>query len=141
MITSLNIAWAAGFLEGEGSFMQSRTTPYLECCQVQLEPLQRLQAMFGGTISFYERKSNNPKWSDYHRWTLYGNKAAGVMMTLYTLMSPKRQDKIEVVIKDWVARGIRGAHHRNMTHCKSGHEYVDGSWTRKGENGRQCNSV
>ena len=118
--------------------MQNRTCPYIEVAQVQKEPLDRLLAVFGGKVSFHKRKNAKAEWSDFYRWTLYGNKAAGMMMTLFKLMSPKRKDQIEVVVSAWIKRGKRGSHHRNMTHCKAGHEYIEGSWTRKGENGRQC---
>ena len=140
MLKTIDIAWAAGFMEGEGSFMQSRTCPYMEVAQVQREPLDRLQSMFGGTVSLHKRKNKGPtgKWNDFYRWTLYGNAAAGVMMTFFSLMSPKRKDQIEAVINAWKARGLRGSHHRNMTQCKAGHPYTDGSWTPKGANGRQC---
>lgn len=140
MIAVRDIAWAAGFLEGEGSFMTSRTCPYVECAQVQREPLERLHALFGGTISFHQRKDKPAAWQDFYRWTLYGNASAGVMMTLFILMSPKRQEQIRNVIEAWKARGTRGAHHRNLTACKAGHPYTEGSWTRKGSNGRQCNA-
>lgn len=139
MTSTVDIAWAAGFMEGEGSFMQSRTTPYLECAQVQREPLERMQAMFGGTVSLFKRKNKGPsgKWNDFYRWTLYGNAAAGLMMTFFVLMSPKRKDQIEKVLLAWKARRY-GSHHSSMTECKAGHPYAEGSWTPKGANGRQC---
>ena len=42
-------------------------------------------------------------------------------MTIYTLMSPKRQDKIRQVIAKWKSMVGRGF--RNKTHCPRGHLY------------------
>ncbi|NOV24164.1 hypothetical protein E5S69_11640 [Cupriavidus necator] len=138
MVTVREIAWAAGFLEGEGSFTQSRTCPAVTAAQVQREPLERLQAIFGGTVRLIDRANRKPTEQPHYRWDMYGSKAIAVMMTLWLLMSPRRKEQIEKVINDWKARSKRGSHHRNMTACKAGHPYVDGSWTRKGANGRQC---
>ena len=89
--SSKDIYWAAGFLEGEGSFRLARGT-VITAPQVQREPLDRLQKMFGGTIAF--RKRENPKHSDIHIWSVCGSRARGVMMTLYSIMSPRRQEQI-----------------------------------------------
>ncbi len=94
--------------------------------------------MFGGTVREIKRKVKTATQQDYFRWDLYGNRAIGVMMTVLVMMSPRRTARIIEVIEHWKARPKQGAHYRNMTHCKAGHEYLPGSWTRKGENGRQC---
>ena len=62
--SDVEIAWVAGFLEGEGWFAYrdqrsgGRTTMRVGCNQVNREPLERLQELFGGTIGF---KRQDPK--------------------------------------------------------------------------------
>lgn len=49
-ISLVQLGWAAGFLEGEGSFTNGGS-PCVSAGQVQREPLERLSALFGGRIS------------------------------------------------------------------------------------------
>jgi hypothetical protein len=84
--------WAAGFLEGEGSFGGSSTSEMVSATQVQREPLERLQAMFGGTIKKKNRRK--PSEQPAYVWSVSGARARGIMLTLFVLMSPKRQGQI-----------------------------------------------
>lgn len=93
MISAIEIGWVAGFLEGEGSFTGWTG---VKAAQKQLEPLERLQALFGGSLS---RHGN-----DMHIWQLYGARARGLMMTLYSLMSPRRKEQIRKQLHFWKAR-------------------------------------
>lgn len=124
MIPVKDIAWAAGFIEGEGYVHSARHSPAVECTQVQLEPLERLQRVFGGSISFVKRTTNNPKWQDYYRWQCYRKTAAAALMTIFCLMSPKRQAAIAKVLEVWKAAPIKGAFNRNKTQCKRGHLFT-----------------
>ena len=99
MVTVPDIAWAAGFLEGEGSFGRTRTCVHVEATQVNREPLDRLQNLFGGTVRTFRREA--VKGTVYHRWDYYGQKAVGLMMTVFFLMSQKRKDKIIVALSAW----------------------------------------
>jgi len=107
--TELELYWAAGFLEGEGSFVAAsaacRTRPErktvtirLSACQVQIEPLERLQRIFGGYIRSYPHYKN---WSPLFRWEVSGRRAAALMFTLWSIMSPKRKAQIENAIAKW----------------------------------------
>jgi hypothetical protein len=87
-----DITWAAGFLEGEGSFKNTVTTSQVRAAQVQREPLERLQALFGGSISL--RHDKRPTNSPIYVWSVSGTRARGVLLTLFTLMSPKRKEQI-----------------------------------------------
>jgi hypothetical protein len=48
--TPADWAWAAGFLEGEGSFVDSGTSPRVYAPQKDPEALERLLALFGGSV-------------------------------------------------------------------------------------------
>lgn len=100
------IAWAAGFIEGEGTFILrrrkkgfKRRSSYIAAFQVNREPLRRLKEMFGGSIYKYERKSkvnynrdgSIANCKDISVWRAYGARARGIAMTLYSFLSKKRQ--------------------------------------------------
>ena len=92
--------WAAGFLEGEGSFGAHKGSPYISCPQVITEPLYLLKQMFGGSVTG-PVISNLPNRQPRYVWRCAGPRAVGLMMTLYTLMSEKRQAQIREGLRIW----------------------------------------
>lgn len=98
MISPKEIGWIAGFMEGEGSFTYGNRGN-IACCaaQKQLEPLERLHNLVGGKVYKYDRINS---------WRLNGSNAISLMMTLYGLMSPKRQQKIKECINYWHTKPI-----------------------------------
>lgn len=88
-----DIAWAAGFLEGEGSF-QSKSKGHsigVSAVQVNKEPVQRMLDLFGGSLKmYYKNPPDKPIW----RWTANGARGRGIALTLYSFMSAKRQEQI-----------------------------------------------
>jgi hypothetical protein len=122
-ISTLHLAWAAGFIEGEGSFSVSgRKSACVTAAQVQREPIERLQALFGGRVVQRCTKghSSKPIWV----WTLPSRRSIEVMMTLYVLMSPRRQEQIEAALAMWKSQSrILRPHGSNI--CGNGHELTD----------------
>jgi hypothetical protein len=116
-MNNMNISWAAGFLEGEGSFGYWGTTPKVVCPQMQREPLERLQRIFGGTIGIRGRQHPISYW-----WA-NGTLAISIMMTVYSLMSPKRKKQIEKAIAVWKTKPGYGAR-------RKGYKWVDGAWQK-----------
>ena len=95
--TTADIAWAAGFIEGEGTFVplrvtlrngEKRTYARVLAYQNNIEPLQRLQAMFGCVIRRFERKHGTETAGT---WCANGARARGVIYTLFTFLSAKRR--------------------------------------------------
>ena len=115
----MEIAWAAGFLEGEGHFGYYHGAS-MGAVQVQREPLERLKNYFGGVIGSV---SGNGQRKDHYSWRLHSGRAIGVMMTLYSLMSPKRQEKILATIKQWKTAPGKGWR-EHVRVCPRGHEYT-----------------
>jgi hypothetical protein len=113
-----DLYWAAGFIEGEGTFTHGGSFGVV-ASQVQLWPLERLQTLFGGSISTNGRPPRSHH-QQCHVWYLHGYKAAGLAMTLWMLMSPRRRQQIERALKKWskqkIANGMR-------TRCPRGHSY------------------
>lgn len=88
--TVRDLAWAAGFLDGEGHF--DRQT----CSGAQKHPelLERLVRLFGGRV--HQNRGNG-----IHHWRVCGPRARGVMLTLYPFFSAKRKGE--------VLRALRGS--------------------------------
>jgi len=98
-----HIGWIAGFIEGEGSFTWAGSTICVSATQVDKQPIQDLQDMLGGGIGTFSRKEVTG--NIYHRWQVYGPRAAGVMMTLYPMLTRRRQSKIRQLLKVWLVKG------------------------------------
>lgn len=101
-----DLHWAAGFLEGEGSFVFHGTSPAVNCAQVQLQPLKKLHEMFGGSI-ITRHLGKDKGWKEQNYWYRYGAAAIGIMMTLYPLLSKRRQEQILPVINKWKERASK----------------------------------
>ena len=86
--TIRDLDWAAGFLEGEGCFHQTRNSESASATQNLREPLERLQRLLGGGITI-------PRASGVMCWQTYGPRARGIAMTLYGLLSARRQRQIQ----------------------------------------------
>jgi len=98
-----DLGWAAGFLEGEGCFQtgkgrdgRSRSIT-VTATQVQKEPCERLSAMFGGPVRQYKHSAGS-RGQPFYRWTIHGTRARGVMLTLFSLMSPRRKQQIRAAL-------------------------------------------
>lgn len=140
MATVSEIQWSAGFLEGEGSFMRTgHGALTVAASQVQKEPLLKLYKWFGGHLYFIKRKRNkkNRNHSDYWTWTVHGSVAASLMMTLYTLLSPRRKQTIVAILKLW-RKSLGLNWNSRKTHCKHGHAFsVNNIYTNPRGN-REC---
>lgn len=93
--TTRDLEWAAGFLEGEGNFRgvsKGEGTSRVRCCQCNREPMDRIVAMFGGRLGLVKRRTTGHQ--DVYQWELSGARARGVMLTLFSMMSAKRQEQI-----------------------------------------------
>lgn len=105
MIKTVDIAWAAGFLEGEGCFAAAGgkyPSNALTASQSEPEQLHKLSSLFGGRVRQRPRHttsklSKKPMWE----WGVYGPRAAGVMMTIYKFMSEHRKRQILVTLNKW----------------------------------------
>lgn len=80
-----DLHWAAGFMEGEGSF----SCHNVSAGQKQREPLTRLKKWFGGSIKRREQRGDA-----FYSWCVSGARARGVAMTLYPILSPRRQKQV-----------------------------------------------
>lgn len=91
--TLRDLAWSAGFIDGEGhiNWTDANTSPRITAAQNSPELLKRLQDNFGGSIT-------SPKAHKWSVWTAYGSRALGIMQTLYPFFSAKRKDEVRKVL-------------------------------------------
>lgn len=141
MVRTVDLYWLAGFAEGEAGFGNAggSDSPVLAIAQVQRQPLERAQSIVGGTISPRKGRGNQ---QDYFEFRVCGTKAAQVMLTLFVLMSPRRQGQILKCIEKWKKRPARSRSMRERGIClKHGAEPV----RRKSTTGEpyclECNRV
>ena len=96
--TKADLDWAAGFLEGEGSFGHYGKTSLhngserVSAAQKQEECLYRLARLFGGRVGKYRKENIRGRIFCY--WQINGTLARGLMMTLFPLLSKWRRKQI-----------------------------------------------
>lgn len=94
--TTHDIAWAAGIYEGEGSLATAKHSPnhiQINVGQKERWLTDRLRDLFGGSVC--ERQMNG---QPFYTWLVSGVRARGFLLTIYTFMSPRRQDQIQAAM-------------------------------------------
>ncbi len=86
-----DLYWAAGFLDGEGSFNLSAGSQRVRATQKDDDALRHLQGLFGGSV---RQQFNKLRQKHYWHWAVHGSRARGVMLTLYPLLFSYRQSQI-----------------------------------------------
>ena len=118
IITTADIAWLAGFLEGEDTFYFPRTA-CVDVGQVQRWPLDKCVRLVGGKICVVQKR--------IHHWRLTGPRAVGVLMMVYPFLSPDRQVQIRNVLTKW-RNSLASTKYRVF--CKHGHNLSQGKHQR-----------
>jgi hypothetical protein len=100
--TDVDIAWAAGFLEGEGCFKRTNVNETkfgqsVTANQVHKPPLDKLQEVFGGSLMLRNERRDNQ--SDIWVWAVSGKNARALMCLLRPHMSPRRQGQIDKALE------------------------------------------
>jgi hypothetical protein len=110
LISTRDLEWAAGFIDGEGCFYVCKRTGVMRVTVAQNDrwPLDKLTTLFGGAITPAKTPKGKPSW----QWHLVGSRGAGLIMTLYPLMSPRRQEKIKDCIRTW--KSFPAKPHKNL---------------------------
>lgn len=97
--TPFDLMWAAGFLEGEGSFTISkdRKRPRITAGQVKKAPLETLQRVFGcGRLYLKQREEVSDVWE----FSIYTPKeVVEVGRKLLPLMHERRKEQLREVLR------------------------------------------
>jgi hypothetical protein len=86
-----DIAWAAGFYEGEGSVAERSAV----ISQVNRWPLERLFLLFGGNIH-KTRRDTRYEAQEIFQWVICGQNGRDFIRAIYPFLSPKRQNQINI---------------------------------------------
>lgn len=93
--TMRDIGWVAALYEGEGTAAKNgKSSTTVQMKQKDPWVLERTQRLFGGNLvqrtyvrAGYGRDRDVTLWY----WTVHGPRARGFLMTIYPLLSPRRQ--------------------------------------------------
>ena len=98
--TTLDIAWAAGIFEGEGcASTNNKNSNFAVVVQKDRWLIDRLRALFGGSIRVVTRKPNASfKGGTYFEWNASGARARGFLMTVYKFLSPRRKEQVKFAL-------------------------------------------
>ena len=102
MITTNQIYWIAGLLEGEGCFGLSYDNKYpnIKVGMVDLDTIEKARDIMCKSAKIIHEKRKQ-EWKDYFKFGIHGTKAIEWMMTLYPLMSNRRKNKIKQCLVGW----------------------------------------
>ena len=106
--SATEIGWLAGLLEGEGSFgwtpagkKSKKRYPKIELSMTDEDTVRRVASIsrMGNVYGPYEKAApRKPVW----RWSVTKQAdAASLMMTMYPLMSGRRQERIREILLEW----------------------------------------
>ena len=109
MISTSQIHWIAGLLEGEGTFNYTtvgtdgkRGSIRVALSTTDKDILLRFANLLGFgsvcTIQPYKSESGYRGYRLQYRWDASGVRAAGLMMTIYSLMGERRKERIRELL-------------------------------------------
>lgn len=94
--TVIDIAWAAGIYEGEGSASRTgtnKTSLRLVVVQKDRWLLYQLMNLFGGSVH-----GPYPPRRDVSTWQVCGPRARGFAYTIFPFLSPRRRQQIKTIL-------------------------------------------
>ncbi len=100
----MRVVRAAGILEGEGCFrtVSGRHSPTVACHMTDLDVLEELRDLFGGTL--VSTKTSKEYYKPAWVWRVQGDAAERVMLVVYPYMFQRRQEAIDKTLAVWHAR-------------------------------------
>ncbi len=89
-MSELDIAWAAGFIDGDGCFSSSNTGVFIRVAHTHKPTLDFLQKTFGGTL--HEHNHGRPAhYKRVWRWAVWGDTAKEVALQLLPYLKEKKE--------------------------------------------------
>lgn len=134
------VAWAAGFFDGEGNTSHHRTAMQVMVAQVGVEPLERFRLAVGGLGVVYLRHEARGNEQAAHGWRVWRQADVETVLGLLWpyLCSPKRLQATRQRALAGMNRSFwrpgrhpnHSRHNRLKTHCPQGHPYDDANTVR-----------
>lgn len=98
--SDIDIAWAAGLIEGEGCFTKHTGHPYLLLDMTDKDVIEKLYSIFpNGTIRGPYNHKNKPHHKPRWRFDAFGTKCITIMKAVYPYMCERRKQKIESLLQ------------------------------------------
>lgn len=138
-ISSVDIAWMAGIVEGEGWIGHDKRSlsPKIKVHMTDEDVIRRLHFLSGvGRVSKpIILPSGKPSWT----WRVERpDHAAGLLMTLATFLGKRRFAKAKATLEIWKNNGRLGSRARRVL-CIRGHSLIDGNnLVALEKGGRRC---
>lgn len=110
MLSSSQIAWGAGLLEGEGCFTlngPSRITPMIGLGMTDEDVVTKFRDVFAPKSNIYRRKYVANK-KTYFEIKVTGRKAVELMFTFFSHLGTRRRARIKEVLDIWRIPRHRG---------------------------------
>lgn len=130
--TAIDVAWAAGIYEGEGSCITNHNGTgnksfVVSVNQKDPELLYRMREMFGGSIKLCNRKFNGILRPIYH-WKICGDRARAFIFTVYPFLTARRKEQVEATPAGDFLEQVQDIIRFDVTLGKS--EVYESIWTR-----------
>lgn len=104
----LDVAWLAGILEGEGSFLKgppsAENQPRISIQMTDHDVVLRVSNLFDVQYICTTSDKRSPKWKTAFRTSIKGSKAIALMKILHPFMGARRQEQIRVAIASYKSR-------------------------------------
>lgn len=107
-------AWAAGFIDGDGAisfYMRpDRETEFfikVFAVNTNIEPLRKLQMMFGGSINQMNRERDDRNWKASWTWGVSHRRAERVILAIWPFLVCKHEQAMEAIKARTLVSGDR----------------------------------
>lgn len=111
VLTTTEIAWLAGLLEGEGSFSTCKDNVHIQIAMTDRDVILRAHLLLHGNRlepRQYTRQHKDGRIGTTSWWEtrVTGRRAAGWMMTVYPLMGCRRKARIRELLNKWKTNAL-----------------------------------
>ena len=117
-MTQTQLAWLAGLLEGEGSFVHgppsAPNSPRISVQMTDEDVVRRVSTLFGLRFVSKTTAKRNPAWKTAYSVLLKGRRAVALMIRLRPLMGERRRAQIDKAVIHYTPRGT-GDNKRKLT--------------------------
>jgi len=106
MLDTKTIGWLAGLLEGEGCFFLAPKTisPVITLSMTDKDVVQRVADLWDRPVWTHRSDKYYPGAKMIYRTELYGLHAAGWLMTIFSFLGERRQQKVKSILAAWRSR-------------------------------------
>lgn len=95
-VSEVDLAWFCGLFEGEGSFHIARgKAKGLQISMTDLDVLEKVHRLFGGTLSAASRRDGKEHWKDAWRWSLSSEPSYALIQQMLPYLGSRRRARAE----------------------------------------------